>query len=657
MDGPMKNEDILDAARDRLAEAIDADMENRLEALDDMEHLAGEQWPEEVIAEREADHRPIITINRLPQFVRQVTGDIRKLNPAIKVTPSDSEASEEVAEIIEGLTRQIEYSSDASSVYESAAEQAAQCGMGAFRIRNDYADEDSFEQECRIERIHNPFSVYWDCAARMPTREDAKYCLITEQIEAKAFKELYPDASAVSVDHDQQTDALLHWYKGGDVIVAEYFWVERRKVKIARGFDGVVVEDPEDESLFETVRETERVEVMWAKITGTDILEGPQRVPGKHIPVVAVMGEELYSGDRIVRTGVIRHAKDPQRLYNYWTTAHTEQVALQPKAPYMVTTSEIAGLEDIWRTANDKNLPFLPYNPDPKAPGRPQRMPPPQPSSGMMQEAMKAADDMKATTGIYDAGLGAASNEKSGVAIRQRQMEADVSTSIYTDNLAKSIAHCGRILLSMMPEVYDTNRLIQVMTQEGKPQMVEVNGMAMDENFGPLPFNPLTKGKYSVRVSVGPNYSTRRQETAESMMQFVQAFPAAAALAGDLIAKAMDWPDADKLADRLAKALPPGMRDPEDMPPEEMQQMQQMQQQQVQQQQMQEQIGQQSAMLDLQEKQAGVTEAQADAEKARFEAIEQQLQVAAQTGQLDALIQQAVSQALMGAFQQGIRPN
>ena len=649
----MNKDKIVDMARERLSDAIDADMENRIDALDDMEHLAGKQWPEEVIAERERDNRPMITINRLPQFVRQVTGDIRKLNPAIKINPSDANASEEVAELIEGIVRQIEYKSDAASVYEMGAEQAAQCGMGAFRVRTEYIDEDSFDQEARIERVPNPFSVYWDPDARMPTREDAEYCFITSQMSSEDFKNTYPDKKPVDVEYDGQTDGLSNWRKGGDAIIAEYFWKQRKTVRIGLTLDGKTVEDPEDEALFVKVRETEKTEIMWAKVSGLDVLEGPTRFPGSHLPVIAVMGEELHAGDRIVRTGVIRHAKDSQRLYNYWTTAHTEQVALQPKAPYMVTTKEIAGLEDIWKSANDKNLPFLPYNPDEKASGRPQRMAPPQPSSGMMQEAMKAADDMKATTGIYDAGLGAMSNEKSGVAIRQRQMEADVSTSIYTDNLAKSIAHCGRVILSLIPEVYDTNRLVQIMTPEDQPKMVEVNGMSMDESFSLVKFNSLTEGKYSVRVSVGPNYSTRRQETAESMMQFVQSFPMAGQVAGDLIAKAMDWPDADKLAERLAKTLPPNLRNPEDMGPEEQQAMQAQAAMQAQQQQ----FGQQMASLDMQQKQADVTEAQADAEKAKFEAMEQQMQVAAQSGQLDAVIQQAVMHALMSAFQPGNRPN
>jgi hypothetical protein len=643
----MTPDDILRQARKRMGEAVDADEHNREEALDDLEHLAGKHWPDEIKRERETANRPVITINQLPQFARQVTGDIRRLNPAIKITPADNEATKDGAEVLSGIVRHIEYRSDASTVYEGAAESAAQCGMGAFRVLTEYESPVSFNQEIRIERINNPFAVYWDPSARTPTREDARYCFITDRMTIEDFEAQYPGKARADADHDESNDILHHWTEEGEVVIAEYFWKKTRKKKIGMLASGVVIENPVAANDLVAVREVDDDVICWAKINGAEVLEGPVEMPWRHIPVVAVIGEEMNVGDRVVRTSVIRFAKDPARLYNFWTSAGAEVGALQPKAPYMVTVNQVRGLESIWATANDTNRAYLPYVPDEKAPP-PQRMPPPVASSAIFQEIAKAADDMRATTGIYDAALGGRSNETSGVAIRQRQMESDISTSIYSDNLAKSIAHCGRILVDMIPKVYDTNRFVRTIGDDDQEKMVEVNGMTFDPQTGAVPVNPLNIGRYDVRVSVGPNYSTRRQETQEGMMQFIQAFPAAATVAGDLIAKSMDWPDADKLADRLKKMLPPGMIDPEDMTPEEQQAMQQQQAMQAQAMQM-EQAKQQA---EIRKTLAGATEDEADAVKAQAEAAKTQMEMAMQSGQIDAAFQQAVQQAVQQALLQ-----
>ncbi|WP_306127931.1 portal protein [Roseovarius sp. MMSF_3350] len=651
----MKKDDIIRAALDRMDEAVDADRENREEALHDLEAIAGHQWPDDIRQSREQEGRPCLTINRLPQFVRQVTGDIRRMNPSINVLPGDSEASQDVAEIVEGLVRHIQYASDATSVYESAGESAAACSMGYFRIRTEYEDDDSFNQVIKIERIHNPFSVYFDPQARMSTREDADYCFITEQMRKDDFRKAYPKAALVDMENDAETDGLEHWQNEGSMVVAEYFWKEPEEYELGLLPSGQVVRDPVAPLNIVRKRKVKSHKVMWAKISGKEVLEGPQEIPCDYIPVVGVMGEELHVGDRVQRTSVIRFAKDPQQLYNYWRSAQTELVALQPKAPYLVTPKQVAGFETFWNQANDSNRPYLPYNPDDKAPGVPQRATPPIASQGMMQEVMTAAEDLKGTTGVYDAALGNQSNEKSGVAIRQRQMESDVSTSIYSDNVAKAVACSGRIIVNMIPKVYDTNRIIRILGKDDAEKMVPINGMQMTID-GPVPVNSLTIGKYDVKISVGPNYSTKRQEAAESMIEFVRAFPAAGAATADLIAKNMDWPGADEFADRLKKMLPPGIRDMDDLSPEEQQQMQAA----MQQQQQAAQIEQAKVMAEIEKGQAEAKEAGFDAQKAQFEVMNEQLELAAKNGQLNAaigqIVQQEVARALQGAMQQGPRP-
>lgn len=597
----------------RLDTGMDAEYENDREALDDLRNIVGRQWPDDIRQQREADGRPCLTINRLPQFVRQVTGDIRRMNPAIAVTPSDDVATEGVAELYEGLIRQIQYASDAPSIYEMAGESAASCGKGAFRVLADYCDDETFDQEIRLQAIRDPFAVVWDPAAVMPTREDAGWVFIKQRLTEDAFKEAYPKAQVTPVRDD---GATLHWRNGDDIVIAEYFWLEPVERTIWQLPSGQVVENVPPGVETARSRKVNGHKVMWAKVTGAEVLEGPQEFPSRYIPVIAVMGEETIVGGETYRSSVIRYAKDSQRMYNYWQSAQTEMVALQPKAPYLATARQIAGREAEWQEANASNASVLVYTPDEKAPP-PTRQTPPVVSSGMAQSAMMAADDMKATTGIYDAGLGNRSNEHSGVAIRQRQMESDVATSIYSDNIGKAVAHCGRIIVDMIPRIYDTQRVLQIVGGDDTAQRVMVNQpqMTMD---GEAVANDLSAGKYAVRVSVGPNYSTLRQQTADSMMEFIKVLPQAGTVTADLIAKYQDWPHADEFADRLKTLLPPGVAAQAD-PAQQQQAMQaQMAQQQAQQQS--QDMAQRMAMLQLQEQEAKARKAVADADKAEAEA-------------------------------------
>jgi len=270
-----------------------------------------------------------------------------------------------------------------------------------------------------------------------------------------------------------------------------------------------------------------------------------------------VVGEEVHVGDRTVRHGIVRYAKDPQRLYNYWRTAAAESVALSPRAPWLVTPRQIEGQKKQWESANRGNPPYLLYSPDPSAPP-PQRIEPAYPPVALFQEAGIAADDMKAVTGIYDAGLGAQGNETSGRAILMRQREGDTGTYVYVDNLSRAIRHAGRILVDLIPRIYDTERTLRILGEDGGEGFTVINRVVPGPD-GPVTLNDLGAGKYDVEVSAGPGFSTRRLEAAESMMAFVQAVPQAGAVIADLIARNMDWPGAEAIAERLRRLLPPGL--------------------------------------------------------------------------------------------------
>jgi hypothetical protein len=633
MDGMTKSDDILDLARKRFDEAASVEKVNHERGSQDIAFATGEgQWLESERQAREAEGKPTLTFNRMSQFVRQVTGQIRRLNPAIKVSAASGDASKEVAEVIEGLVREIEYRCDAPTIYEGAAESAAQCGIGNFRILHEYCSWNDFSQHIVIQRIHNPFAVFYDPRAKDATRKDAQFCFVIEELPPDEFKAQYPKANPIEFTGEHRPAWVQNWTRPEGVVVAEYYWIEREEVEIFQLPDGSVVEAKQIPEGWEgrdalPKRKTQRPRVMWAKMTGAEILEGPKAVAGDYIPVVAVTGEEIHNGEEVYRSGVIRHAKDAQIVYNVAQTTAVEVALLQPRAPYLVTPRHIAGFETYWADANQANRPYLPYNPDPNA-GMPSRVQPPIPSSALQALAVNAAEDMKATTGIYDASLGARSNETSGVAIKARQMESEIGSSIYADNMVKSVAHAGRIIVSMIPQIYDTQRAVAILGEDGQEKLVTLNRMFIRDGVA-YSENDMTSGKYTTRVSVGPTYASRKAESSANMLEFLRTIPQAAPMISDLIAAAQEWPGADRIAGRLKRAVPQQLLEGDEQEgnadPQQQAMQQQMAMQQQQMQQAAQQIEMRKAAAEVAEAEAKARKAEADAQKAQIEAAIMQL--------------------------------
>jgi len=553
------------------------DRDNREEASRDLTFLAGDQWPESVRREREAAKRPMLTINRLPQFVRQITNDIRQADIAIKVVPEDDDADPAVAEIYDGLIRQIQYRSSARHVYSTAAEHQASCGIGWWRVSSDYADDMAFDQEIRIKAVKNPLAVYCDPGSVMPDRSDAMWIAVTEMLPKDTFKRRYPKAKAVEITTPTSGyDRPFYWSTTDTIRIAEY-WRKTRVTKLlalledGRSVD-ITGKGEAELGFLPIVRtrpcETHKVEQFI--ISGSEILEGPYEWAGKFIPLVPVVGGEFPLENKVYRYGAIRFARDPQQLYNFYRTATAESIALTPKAPYLATPNMLGPFKSMWDAANLDNKPYLLYQPDPEAPGsRPERIAPPAIPAALVQEAQIASDDMKGTTGIYDAALGDKSNETAGIAISRRQQESDVANYHFADNLQRSLEHCGRILVDLIPKIYDNERVVRLLGQkENETKFARINQVVMTANGEPMVINDLSAASFDIRVTVGRSYATKRIEAANSMIEFMRAVPQAAPVIGDLLAKAMDWPESDEIAKRLRNMVPPELqRDPDQPQP------------------------------------------------------------------------------------------
>lgn len=568
--GHESNEDLIKLAREIYEAGFDKDRDNQDQAYEDLKFIAGEnQWDPTALQQRTDEDRPALVVNQCPQFVRQVTGDMRQMRPAIKVVPTDDAGSKDVAaKVLPGLIRYVETRSDASGIYFAAADQQAGAGIGHWMVTHEYAAARTFNQEIRIAPVPDGIAVVWDADAVLLTREDATDCFVPYDMSQRTFKKKYPGKSADPLTSSSESTAFSLWSGNDQVRVAIWFHKVPEKKRLALFEDGRIDDVTDDKKaeaqakqLGAEIKVRDGVRVDRYLISANDILEGPDKVPGPNIPVVPVIGEEITIGSRTVRRGVIRVLRDVQRIYNYAISTQTEIIALQPKAPFVGTREQFEKFADQWETANSRNWPFLEYTHQPGV-APPQRSQPAVASTGLDDLMQITQMAMSSTTGIYPASLGAKSNETSGRAIMARQREGDTGTYVYLDNFARAIRRTGQIIVDMVPEIYDTRRTIQIVGEDGKIDSLDINQAALgDDAEAHVSYNDVTKGAYLVAVEMGPSYSTKREESREGMLEMVRTLgPETGMLFIDLLAKAMDWPLADKIAERAKFMLPPAIQ-------------------------------------------------------------------------------------------------
>jgi len=604
------NGEMLATMRTRLTMAIAAYSDSREDELDDLRFRAASpdnqwQWPADVLATRGSvqgqtiNARPCLTINKLPQHVLQVTNDQRQNRPSGKVIPADDKADVEVAEIFNGIVRHIEYISDADVAYDTACDNQVTFGEGYFRILTEYCDDQSFEQDLRIGRIRDSFSVYMDPTIQDPCGSDAEWCFINQEITKEVYEREFPDAAPLSSLAYGVGDGQLNaWINQDTVRIAEYFYIKHESKKLNQYPGGMTAmagspEAKQIEMMGLVATKTRDVDVRtvkWCKTNGFEVLE-ERDWAGKYIPVIRVIGNEFEIDGRMYVSGLVRNAKDAQRMYNYWVSQEAEMLALAPKAPFIGYGGQFEGYETQWKTANINNWPYLEVNPDVTdgaggALPLPQRAPPPLAQNGLLQAKLGAADDIKGTTGQYDSSLGAAGNETSGRAILAREKQGDTGTYHFIDNLARAIRYATRQLVDMIPKIYDTQRVARIIGLDGEtdqamidPTQPEAVKKIVDQQTGATIkkiYNP-NVGKYDVAVSTGPSYMTKRQESLDAMSRLLQGNPNLWAVAGDLFIKNMDWPGAQEMSKRFAKTIDPKLMDDSEASPELAQAQQQMQ--------------------------------------------------------------------------------
>lgn len=606
MDGLMPD-DILKEAMDEFKAAEEAESENRKLSLEDVRFARlNEHWPDKVRKQRELEGRPCLTIPKLPAFIRQVVNDARQNKPAIKTHPVDDKADVKTAEIYNGLIRNIEYISDADVAYDTGVECAVDRGVGYWRVDIDYANDDTFDLDILIKRIANPFAVYRDPSSTSADSSDWNTAFFVDKMTKAAFKRSYPGAKKVDWKMDfAGVDSA--WIDEDSVMVADWWRREEVQKTIVLLSDGSVMDADRLEKIRDLLeptglsvkseRQVRSFKVRRYKLTGAEVIS-EDKWPGKYIPIIPVYGDDFdIEGKRYLRS-LIHNAKDAQTMFNYWRTTSTELVALAPRVPFLGPKGAFKTDAAKWQTINTVSHGYVEFDVVPNAPngGMPMRQSLDSGvAAGALQEALNASDDMKAIVGLYDASLGARSNETSGKAIIARQKEGDVSTFHFIDNLTRAIRHTGRVIIDLIPHIYDSPRIVRVLGEDGsqtptpinqevpvkdedgnpvmepaigpdgQPQMQpvtdEMGQPVMDQDTGQPQMKPvmkpkteiydLTAGKYDLVVSSGPSYTTRREEAATQMGNLIQAFPQAAPVVGPEMAKNLDWPGADEIAKKL----------------------------------------------------------------------------------------------------------
>lgn len=540
---------------------------------DDVEFVLGHQWDDEAKATRKG--RPCLIENRMMPFVNQVLNQIRQAKPSIIPKPVDEKADIDTAEILRGVIRNIEVTSDADTVYDTASRNSVMGSVGWIRVCTQYAGYNTFDQDIKLERIQNFKSVMLDPNHTRQDGSDAEYAFVIDDVDKETFKAKYPDATCTGFN-------LAGWEGEDTLRVAEYFYkVKEDKTLVEFEYttlmgvmrDVRLKEDVPEGAIVIQQRKTKVCKVKYAKLTATEIIEEGE-FAGEYIPLVPVYGFEAFSDGKRTFFSLIHQAKDPQRMLNYWNSARAEIVALQPKAPFIGAVGQFKTYSNLWASANTANLPFLEYDAVTTQEGvplpAPMRQPPATSSGTLMQESAMAADSIKAALGMYDASLGAQTADISGKAIISRQMQGDNATFHFIDNLSVAIRHVGRILIGLIPVIYTGQRIIRILGEDGKDSMVPLNqpvvkvgneykpaGQVADQAVSRMV--SFDAGKYDVVVEVGASYATKRQELANAIVEIARINPEIMNVAGDLFMKSLDVPYAEDIAKRIRSTMNPAL--------------------------------------------------------------------------------------------------
>lgn len=586
-DGALGIDPIVKEAKERFDRCTEWESSARERFIDDLKFAHGDadngwQWPNAIRRARDTDQKPCLTLNITRQHNLQIINELKKNKNGVKIRATGNGATKEAADIYMGLVRHIEYQSNAQDAYSTAVEFQVNGGIGYWRLLTDYPDPESWEQEIYLARVWDPLSVYLDPDIQEKDGSDADYGFVFDLVPKDDYEHYYSKyknlESLAPLGSNTEINSTL---AEDHVMLCEYF----RRVRIAdRLISFVAQEGGERQVILASKlppdalkavlkhpltqwRWTERIEVQWKLIAGEKIIDETVW-PGKYIPLIRVIGEETILDGMLDRKGHTRAMKDGQRMFNYNASSQVEFVALQSKTPWVAAAKAIEGFESYWNTANRVNYSVLPYNHvgdqgDEQIPA-PTRQEPPQSSSAFQQGMDTAFNQLMMVSGQWQNQMGMMGNERTGDAIRRRQMQGDTATYHFTDNFNMALRNCGKQIIDLAPKIYDTKRIVQILAEDGTDFEIEIDPSARqaftqkvnhDNEVVKRIFNP-NMGKYEVQADVGPSYGTKREATQEALETILTQRPELTTIIGDLLLSSMDFPLSSEAAARLKRMVP-----------------------------------------------------------------------------------------------------
>lgn len=593
-----KHDTFLSEARKRIMGGYDWWRENHDNAHADLSLAYGDQWPEKDRQEREDADRPALNFNILPQFIHQVCGNLRQSKFSIRVMQTaglnepvpvfNSQTRIAPSEVMDGVIRDIEARSEASHEYVRAFQHAVEGGFGWLTLKVMRTPEDPFMEEIRIEHERDRWSCMLDPQARRGNFSDARWGAHMTVMDKTDFEMMYPNVSTsggwgtgqeVSDEHrrfwgDEATVRVVDYYRRQDrkIDFVEYMHEATRERMV---FEAEKVERIADDLValgFARGRrqEFEVPRVTHSRLTATDVLDEEEDWPGLYIPLIPVLGREINTKDYRFYVGLLRWARDPQVMLNFWVSAITERIALSPKAPFIGAAEQINPYLDEWNEAHRSNKPVLLYD-------HVEGLPPPQRSgpavmpAAEMQGVLLARQHVGDAIGMHDANVGRRTNEVSGKAIQEREEKGNTATFDYFDNLRYSLGYMGTVICDMIPHVYKNATVLRLLGEDGTTSQVGVNVEVTDQETGrTFHVADLSLGRYTCVADIGPEASTQRQALLQTLQEVGRSMPQFFMGIADLVVQAMDLPFKNSLARRLKMMVPRNLlteKEAEGLPP------------------------------------------------------------------------------------------
>jgi hypothetical protein len=560
----LKDEDFLTKVRTRFKNYLEKWRDIRDAHDKDIRMITGDPWDDKEKQSRTQKAIPMVSLDELTQYINQLVNDIRQNKRAVNVLPKGSGANDATASLRADWIRAIEYISQAQTAYVTAFEGMVQGSYGFCKLECYYESPKSFEQSVRIMPIPNGNTIVYDPDCVQYDCSDAEDCFELNLLSHDKFRRDFPKAEIRDFGEDVQHIAP-NWIGDKSVQIASYWKVELTSiqlhlVKLPDGKTQVMRSDqlPEkfDKSLILKSRDYDDRRIVQYVLNGVEVLEkndprDGKGWPGNWIPIIPFWGKELFvdegSGSKRMLFSLIRLARDPQRLLNYYASQELMEAKLTPRTPYMGPKGMFSDQADQWADINEVPKAYVEYTlPEGMPPGtKPERTPfvPNFQAYEMAKEA--ASRSIMKAMGISPLPTAAQrQNEKSGVALSKIEGERAQGSFHFIDNLDRSLVYLGKQLDDLFDKIHDTPRDIPLRKEDGTHSVARINDPASQKN-------KLFAGDHDVTITTGPSYESQREEAAD-FADTISKIPGVFPLIGDLIVRLRNiGPIGQQIADRL----------------------------------------------------------------------------------------------------------